>query len=321
MRLSVALCTYNGAAHLRAQLDSIAGQTRPPDELVVRDDRSSDATPAVLGAFAAAAPFPVRIAVNEVNLGSTRNFEGAIAACSGDVIFLCDQDDVWHPQKLARFEAAFRSAPGVGLVASDLEVVGPDLAPTGLRMWESLPFGPELQAEVEAGRGCRLLLRYNVVTGAAAAFRADLRDIVLPIPNCWVHDGWIAFLTAAIAPVRLVREPLTNYRQHSEQQIGTKPLSLSRQIAFARRRDAAYFDRLAEGFEAAAVRLAGIKDRLYDPLLIELTLRRAAHARVQQHMRTGSRVARVGPSVRELVRGNYHRFGHGLKAFAADLLL
>jgi len=321
MRLSVALCTYNGAPFLRAQLDSLSAQTRLPDELVVHDDRSTDDTLAVLRGFAAGAPFPVRVAVNEVNLGSTRNFERAISACSGDVIFLCDQDDVWHPQKLARFESAFRSAPDVGLVASDLEVVGPDLAPLGLRMWQSIPFGPDLQAEVEAGRGCRLLLRYNVVTGAAAAFRADLRDIVLPIPPSWVHDGWIAFLVAAVAPVRLVRDPLTDYRQHTSQQIGTQPLTLSRQITFARLRDAAYFARFADGFEAAADRLAGIKDRLYDPHLIERTRQRAAHARTQYRMRLGSRIGRLGPATRELLRGNYHRFGHGFKGFAADLFL
>lgn len=321
MRLSVALCTYNGERHLRDQLDSIAAQTRPPDELVACDDNSADGTVEVLTRFAARAPFPVDVVRNPANLGSTRNFEQAIARCRGDVVFLCDQDDVWDPEKVARFEATFRADAAAGLVASDMEVVGADLTPTGLRMWDTLPFGPRLQAQVEAGDGCRLLLRYNVVTGAAAAFRAGLRDLVLPVPPCWVHDGWVAFLAAAVGPVRLLREPLTRYRQHQAQQIGARPLSLSRQVTFARLRDAAYFGRLAECFDAAADRLSRFKDRLRDPSLIELTRRRAAHARAQQRMREGSRAGRFLPAVCELGRGNYHRFGHGLKGFAADLLL
>src|SRR5258706_6945784 len=97
---SVAMCTCNGAAYLADQLESIAAQSRLPDELVVRDDASVDDTPAVIQAFAARAPFPVRFERNADRLGSTRNFDGAIAACTGDLIALSDQDDVWHQDKV-----------------------------------------------------------------------------------------------------------------------------------------------------------------------------------------------------------------------------
>ena len=60
-RISVALCTYDGARFLGAQLESFATQIRLPDELVVCDDHSSDGTAAVLRDFARRAPFPVRI--------------------------------------------------------------------------------------------------------------------------------------------------------------------------------------------------------------------------------------------------------------------
>lgn len=58
-----------------------------------------------------------------------------------------------------------------------------------------------------------------------------------------------------------------------------------------------------------------------DPHLPALVRGRAAFARVQQRMREGGRMGRLLPAVRELTRGNYHRFGRGLKGFAADLLL
>src|ERR687885_1327551 len=101
MKVSVAMCTYNGAAFLREQLQSLAAQARTPDELVVCDDASADATVRVVREFAAAAPFPVRLTVNERNLGSTKNFERAISLCAGDLVALSDQDDLWLPAKLA----------------------------------------------------------------------------------------------------------------------------------------------------------------------------------------------------------------------------
>ncbi|MCA1556539.1 MAG: glycosyltransferase, partial [Acidobacteria bacterium] len=86
VKFSIALCTYNGARYLPAQLDSIAAQTLLPDELVICDDCSTDETRDVITSFAARAPFAVRLYVNEVNLGSTKNFEQAISLCTGDII-------------------------------------------------------------------------------------------------------------------------------------------------------------------------------------------------------------------------------------------
>ena len=96
MNLSIALATYNGAVYLKEQLESIAAQTRTPDELVISDDQSTDDTLRVIEEFAATAGFPVRLSVNEANLGIAKNFEKAISLCRGDLIFLSDQDDVWH---------------------------------------------------------------------------------------------------------------------------------------------------------------------------------------------------------------------------------
>src|SRR5438128_2977881 len=99
-KISIAMCTYNGEQFLRDQLASIAVQTRPPDELVVCDDHSADATCEIVARFAASSPFPVRLHVNEQNLGSTKNFEHAIRLCEGDIIALSAQYDDWLPEKL-----------------------------------------------------------------------------------------------------------------------------------------------------------------------------------------------------------------------------
>ena len=136
--ISIAMCTYNGARQLREQLDSIAAQSRCPDELVVCDDCSTDATRAILSEFSASAPFPVRLHFNEQNLGSTKNFERAIDHCLGDLIALCDQDDVWLPGKLVALEAEFDRAPNVGLIFTDAEVIDEAGKPTGYTLWQKL---------------------------------------------------------------------------------------------------------------------------------------------------------------------------------------
>src|SRR5262249_10160572 len=101
-KISIALCTYNGAKYLSSQLESYLAQTCLPDEVVVCDDCSQDETVTILNDFAIRAPFPVRILVNDQNLGSTKNFEKSISLCSGEIIFLSDQDDVWMPNKIER---------------------------------------------------------------------------------------------------------------------------------------------------------------------------------------------------------------------------
>ena len=94
------MCTYNGAQFLKEQLASIAAQFRPPDELVVCDDGSSDGTGEIVKEFARRSPFATRFVVNDQNLGSTKNFEKAIFLCQGTIVSLADQDDVWYRHKL-----------------------------------------------------------------------------------------------------------------------------------------------------------------------------------------------------------------------------
>jgi glycosyltransferase involved in cell wall biosynthesis len=223
VKLSIAMCTYNGAAYLPEQLESIAAQTRLPDELVVCDDRSNDGlTREIVKAFANQVQFPARLFVNRKNLGTKKNSQRAIDRCHGDIIFLCGQDDVWKQNKLARIEAVFSSAPEVGLVFTDAEVVSEDLHTLVDSLVENSDFGTESQALVKEGKAIRVLLQGSVVTGATMAFRACLRPLVLPIPGHTIlqEDAWIALIIAAVAPLVFLKEPLIKYRQHAGQQIG-----------------------------------------------------------------------------------------------------
>lgn len=217
------MCTYNGAAYVLEQLESIAAQTRLPDELVICDDRSNDGlTPEIVREFASRIQFPVRLFVNRKNLGGKKNYQLAIDRCQGDIILFCGQDDVWKANKLARIEAVFSSAPEVGLVFTDAEVVSEDLHTLVDSLVDNSAFGIESQALVNEGKALRVLLQGNVVTGATMAFRSCFRPLVVPIPEDTIlqEDAWIALIIAAVATIVFLKEPLIKYRQHAGQQIG-----------------------------------------------------------------------------------------------------
>lgn len=132
------------------------------------------------------------IHINETNLGSTKNFEKAISLCTGEVIFLSDQDDVWVPHKTARMMAEFEKSAQVGLVFSDAEVVDKNLQSSDKSLWDCC-FDERSQQQVKnLGLAVFILRERNVVTGATVAFRADCCDLMMPIPTqiqSIIHDG------------------------------------------------------------------------------------------------------------------------------------
>jgi len=321
MKISVALCTYNGAAHVGEQLAGIAAQTRPPDELVVCDDVSGDATAEIVRAFAADAPFPVRLTVNDANLGATKNFEKAVGLAAGDAIALSDQDDVWLPAKLERIETVLNESPGAGLVFTDAECVGEDLRPLGYRLWPSSYLGRREIERIRGGGTFELLLTHNVVTGATTAFRGEFRDLVLPIHAGWVHDGWIALLIAAVADVIALDEPLIRYRQHARQQIGAREPTLRRQYRHASSMGREYFAREAGNFAAALERLTSHTGRAVRPGLLARLEAKVAHCQARLRMREVSRLGRLPLIGRELFAGRYRRYSINWKAVPQDLFL
>jgi glycosyltransferase involved in cell wall biosynthesis len=318
--LSIAMCTFNGARFLREQLESIFAQTRQPDELVIFDDCSSDGTVEVMERFARHAPFAVRLAVNECNLGSTKNFEKAIAACRGEIIFLADQDDVWHRNKLEVVESVFIARPSVGAVFSDADVVDEHQISLGFRLWRSSGFGKAKQKGVSSGRSVRILLNHNVVTGATMAFRARFRGFVLPIPENWVHDAWIALLLSVVADLAVIEEPLIRYRRHANQQIGPVNFTFAGHLARAKTTGAHEYSALARQFNLARERLlsAGHDPRIQAVIPdFEMKIKHLK-ARALVDTKKLSRLPRI---LEELLSRRYHRFSEGWKSAAKDLLL
>ena len=328
MHISVALCTYNGARYLPAQLASLAAQRRPPDELVVCDDRSSDDTPAILAQFAATASFPVRWSINPVNLGSTRNFDRAIELCRGELIALCDQDDVWFPDKLAVMERVFLQRPEVALSASDADLIGREGQSLGRTLWASVGFTESERAAILQGKGAGILLGKTCLTGATLVFRRALADLARPFAPGWVHDAWLTFFAVASAQIHLIPDRLIGYRLHPNQQIGlgqapdgrsdSRPL-----LADIRRLSPGYFHRLAAEYSVLGHRLTAIRAHLRDRWLPARVRAKASHFTARGRIRETDRLHRVPRVLREALALRYSRFGLGplgVYSLAADLI-
>jgi glycosyltransferase involved in cell wall biosynthesis len=318
--ISVAMCTYNGARFLAAQLGSLAAQSRLPDELVVCDDGSADESAEIVKDFARHAPFPVHLEINEEKLGATKNFEKAIGLCRGDVIALSDQDDVWYPKKLELHESVFVADPAAGAVFSDADVINENQVSLGFRLWASLGFSPARQKDTSNGRGTQVLLNRNAVTGATMTFRSKFRNLVLPIPNIWVHDGWIALLVSATADLVLIGEPLIRYRRHAGQQIGPLDFPLAERVAHAKKTGANEYCVMAQAFTLARDRLLTVGDRSRIEAVIPQIEMKIKHSNARAEMAT-KRLSRLPRILEELVSCRYHRYSQGYKSVAKDLLL
>ena len=113
MKLSVAMCTYNGEQHVNEQLESILKQTMTVDEIIICDDGSTDKTIQIIEQFQMNFPNIITLHRNSFNLGSNKNFEKAITLCSGDYIFLSDQDDIWKINKVEKIIQSFLDSPSL----------------------------------------------------------------------------------------------------------------------------------------------------------------------------------------------------------------
>ena len=323
--VSVAMATCNGEAYVGEQLASIAAQVRLPCELVVCDDASDDATVERIEAFAASAPFSVRLERNARRLGATANFERALSLCRGDLIFLADQDDVWLPDKVALLAGMLDDDPELGAVFCNADVCDGELRPLGYDLWQALGFTAAEQRSVREGRAHEVFARHVVAAGTGLAFRRRFGPLLQPFPDLLnAHDAWIAALVCAVARVRCVEQPLIRYRLHARNQIGLRRFDWRGQLRQARRQvEVDAFDYAVRFFEAVTTRLrlelpAG--DLRLRESACETFDAKLAHARRRSEL-PGAPLARLPRVLDEALRGGYRRYSYGWKSVAQDLFL
>lgn len=223
MKISVALCTYNGEEFIAEQLDSIAAQTKKIDEIVCCDDGSTDRTIEILEVFSRSFDGKFVLINNPTQLGARKNFEKALGLCTGDIIFLSDQDDAWMPGKIASMHRLFEEMPDIlgvfcnGWLVSES---GQDLKET---IWDALYFEPDLRDKIKSENLLYyLLINGNIATGTAMGIRKQALEKIFPFfcdHSTW-HDHWIALVLSALNRLVFIDEPLLFYRVHANQQVG-----------------------------------------------------------------------------------------------------
>lgn len=321
MSTSVVLCTYNGVCFLPALWDSLLAQTRLPDQIVVRDDASSDGTWELLASLhdaGVARGIDVSLARNPRNLGYAKNFEGALADASGDVLFLCDQDDVWHPDKLAAMLACFEQRPRLTLLHTDARLIDAAGEHLHCTLFHALEVTRKEIAGIHNGHAFNVLLRRNLATGATLALRHSLLADALPFPDEWVHDEWLAILAAAIGEVDCLETPLMDYRQHGGNQIGARRRNLADKWARAGEPRIAYLEWLTRRCDALIERLQRLGSRV-SVGGVDAARGKLAHLECRLRLPV-ARPRRLWPVLREALAGRYARYSMGLRAVAYDLL-
>ncbi len=326
LKVSVAMCTYNGEAFIEQQLDSILRQTRPPDELIISDDGSSDRTLDIVRRLTADCSFPVVVRQNDHNLGDIKNFEKAVEATTGDIIFLSDCDDVWFPERISLTLPAFSDSADVVLAYCDAQITDAKLNPTGGTLFarrRDMQLGATPSAG-QIGRG----LGFNT---PMIAFHRSLKPLILPFSNQWVHDHWISFIAYAVGEVECVHRPLLYYRRHGRN-VGADPdldggFRYRWRVA-AKKSELKQYAHRVRRFDHMLKRLQEIKasgtplraNNRLDELLEECSdcLR---FARVREELKKRPRVLRIPAGLASLARGDYRRHAHGAKSFIQDVAI
>ena len=217
------MATYNGEKYLRQQLESILSQLSPQEaEIVIADDGSTDETLQIVDSLKDSR---IRVLPAEKHLGTIYNYERALQAAKGDVLFLADQDDIWLPGKVTVVLDGLKECD---LVMHDAYMLCPKDSQEGV--W--LRFGK--LSDIRPYRSGVLRNWWkNSFTGCCMAFRRDVLEKALSFPkNLPMHDQWLGIVAERYFRTRWIGEPLTEYRQHSSNatHIGNSPAGILQKI-------------------------------------------------------------------------------------------
>lgn len=318
---SVALATFNGSRHLAAQLTSIFDQTVPVAEIVLADDGSRDGTVDLarrVFAERVGASIPeLRIVAETASGGVARNFERALQATRHPLIALCDQDDIWHPDRIEAAAHLHATRPEILLVHANARLVNRDAEQLG-SLFDALEISPAMLVAIHAGAEFELLLKRNVVTGATTTLRRELLDLAGTIPTGWLHDEWLGIVAAAHGRSDVIERPLIDYRQHEGNEVGARRLGIAgkfrRMLEPGRDRNARLLTRATSLSERFAVGGESLP-----PHRLAAVERKLRHEEVRSAFPV-SRPHRLTAVIRELRTGRYEEFGRGRLDALRDVL-
>lgn len=220
-RIDVLMATYNGEKYVAEQIESILNQTYKNFRLIISDDCSTDNTVQILKEYEEKDDRVIVYYQNN-NLGYVKNFEFLLEKVENNLYMLSDQDDVWLPDKIKLSYNTLKEKDS-DLVFSDLIVVDKDLN----ELYPSFMKLKKTFNKAQKYTDYRAIYLYNVVTGCTILSKKKLIQKILPIPEGFKyipHDYWIALIVGMNGKISFINKPLIKYRQHGNNQIGSKKM-------------------------------------------------------------------------------------------------
>lgn len=224
--ISVAMATYNGEKYIREQLESILNQTVVPDEIVISDDGSTDRTVEIAHDIAQSCQANIKIYTDNPRHGFAFNFGYAISHCSGSILFMCDQDDIWDPRKVEHIVDVYCQYPDALCVFHNAVSVDSDGKPSQKLFNEYVQKLSDEHcigeiAKVPGDPNCEVAASAPLINGMIMSVSRKLLDTALPFPPISSqHDGWLWFCAEAQDCCYFRNEVLTFRRLHNENTSG-----------------------------------------------------------------------------------------------------
>lgn len=225
MRISIVMATYNGEKYIDEQLRSIFRQTYKPDEVIIRDDCSTDNTVQIIEDFIRKYQLEWRLIRGKKNIGFEKNFSEALKEASGDIIFFSDQDDVWGKNKIQVMTLIMNKHKQILCLNSGYNCIN---SKGEKKRIKSIPFtsnngliiGKVVRRNSISRFSAEEVLKYNISMGCTMAFRreliADYQNNAGEVP----HDWLINIIAATKNGLFFYNNPLIRYRLHNENTIG-----------------------------------------------------------------------------------------------------
>lgn len=232
MKISVAMATYKGAGFVVEQMESIRTQTRAVDEVIICDDRSPDQTAEVIEKYISEHHLEGswHLEVNPENLGYASNFIGALKKTTGDLIFFCDQDDIWLPNRVAEMEAIMTENQGILLLGSEFEPFSDSSDALEVPKWELKQQKNDKSLEKKSFCAPNIFIGSQ---GCTMCMRRELLDRIMDYwyPG-WAHDEFVWKLALCLDGLYMYHAYTLRRRLHSANASLNKMHRLEKRVKF-----------------------------------------------------------------------------------------
>ena len=219
--ISIAMTTYNGEKYVAAQMETILKQSFPADEIIICDDGSDDRTVAILKQIMAENPKAnIQLIENDTNLGYVRNFYKAISLTKGDYIFLADQDDEWHLDKIERTMQVMQETDAAAVCTNCYFIDAESNRLEKVSGYDRNPFIDLVTEKITPISFYELVIG-NIAQGCTYCFTKEVKEYYLRVNSKHlIHDHQIMFVASLLGKVYFLDEALIDYRLHGNNSVG-----------------------------------------------------------------------------------------------------